>query len=350
MSPPDRSAGMNNQKINNNDGRDPNAFGTAIQQPRDWDRLQDAIFRPEPSVPNLPLEKLSQRDESLLRHLVLLRLLTYSQIHRLIFSSVDPSFARRRIRQLAKAGWLTTWEPPSRSGGHVRFAHPTQRTLRRVLPALDPSAAWGRTVRLMLPRTKRRPLQLGDSIPKWLPHQREINQLMLSILNARRHSILWCSSWDSPFPPRLGMFTAPQPDYVLIEDIAGRPQITFGEHDRNSEPVARFISRKIALYRAIARFPEACEQHFGVAQFRVHVTVTDPHRSTPIRRLRELIDAVRQEGASEIFRFTLGGWLHAAPGDNVWFDTNRTPVVDSAAQADHRPAHDTSNDILPVGG
>ena len=349
VSLPDRTSGMNNQKTVDDDGRDPDAFGTTTRHPRDQDHIQDVLLRTQPPVPNLPSEKLSARDESLLRHLVFLRLLTYSQIHRLIFSSVDPSFARRRIRQLARAGWLTTWEPPSRSGGHVRFAHPTQRTLRHVLPAIDSSAAWGRTVRLMLPRTKRRPLQLGDSIPKWLPHQREVNELMLSILNTRQDRLLWCSSWDSPFPPRLGMFIAPQPDYVLIEDVGDATQLTFGEHDRASEPIERFITRKIALYRALARFPDACEQHFGVAHFRVQVTVTDPRRAAPIRRMHELIDAVRREGASDIFRFTLGGWLHAAPGEDIWFDTNRTPVVDSAALADHRRPSDKSSGILPAG-
>lgn len=345
----DRAIGMNNQEDVSGDRRDLDAFGTATQHARDQDHLQDALLRPQPSVPNLPFEQVSARDESLLRSLVFLRLLTYSQIHRLIFSSVDPSFARRRIRQLAKTGWLNTWEPPSRSGGHVRFAHPTQRTLRHVLPAIDTSPAWARTVHLMLPRTKRRPLQLGDVIPKWLPHQREVNELVLSMLNTRRDSILWCSTWDSPFPARLGMFTSPQPDYVLVEAIDGQPHLVFGEHDRASEPIERFVARKISLYRALAKFPEACEQHFGFRDFTVQVTVTDPHHRAPIRRLRNLIDASRRYGGPDVFRFTLGGWLHAYPSDRIWWDVATPPAHDSVAFFDHAPGPLTSGVIPPSG-
>jgi len=201
----------------------------------------------------------------------------------------------------------------------------------------------------MLPRTKRRPLQLGDVIPKWLPHQREVNELVLSMLITRRDRILWSSTWDSPFPQRLGMFIAPQPDYVVIENVGGTPRLTFGEHDRSSEPIEKFIARKIALYRALGRFPDACEQHFGVRQFLVQVTVTDPHRRNPVRRMRELIDAAQRQGASEIFQFTLGGWLHGSPKDDIWFDVSRTPASDSAALRDHRHVvAGSSNGILPT--
>lgn len=342
VSTPDRNSGMNNHNDVSDGRRDLDAFGTGKQNPQDQDHLQDAFFHPQPSVPNLPFEQLAARDQSLLRHLVFLRLLTYSQIHRLIFSSVDPSFARRRIRQLAKSGWLNTWEPPSRSGGHVRFAHPTQRTLRDVLSAIDASPACARTVQLMLPRTKRRPLQLGDVIPKWLPHQREVNELVLGIVQSRRHSILWCSTWDSPFPARLGMFTLPQPDYVLIEATDGQPRLVFGEHDRSSEPIDRFVARKISLYRALAKFPEACAQHFGFRDFTVQVTVIDPHHRAPIRRLRNLIDASRRYGGPDVFRFTLGGWLHAYPSDRIWWDVATPPAHDSVAFFDHAPSASTS--------
>lgn len=326
----------NNQQDGKKNERDLDAFGTAAQLQGDQDPVQDGATDESEPVPMGNPEMLSLRDQLLLRDVVRLRLLTYSQIHRLLFSSVDPSFARRRIRQLARAGWLATWEPASRTGGHVRYAHPTQRTLRYVLPTLEGSEAWAKVIRLMLPRTKRRPLQLADaSVPKWLPHQREANHLVASIATAPGRKILWASSWDSPFPPRLGMFIAPQPDYVIVEEVDGQQRLIFGEHDRSSEPVDRFIARKIALYSALAKFPEACELHFGARDFIVQITVIDPYRRAPIERMRELIAATRRHGGPDAFRFTLGGWLFAHPNDPIWFSSSRPPTSDSAAMRDH---------------
>gem|GEM_PF-1845767 len=339
----------NNQNEDNNAGGDLEAFGTGDKQPGDQDQVQDEVLQRHLPVPKPKPQSLSERDETLLHHLVCFRLLTYAQIHRLLFSSVDPSFSRRRIRVLARNGWLTIWEPPSLAGGHVRYAHPTQRALRHVLPSLENSERWGSVVRLMLPRTKRRPMQLAEAaVPKWLPHQREVNHLVVSITKAPQRKILWASSWDSPFPPRLGIFRTPQPDYVLIEEIDGQAELIFGEHDRASEPIDRFIARKITLYAALARFPEACEKHFGLRAFRVEVTVTDPHRRAPIRRLRDLVDATRRHGGPDIFQFTLAGWLHAYPNDPIWFDIANPPTSDSVSPGEHPQTRALRVGVLPA--
>jgi hypothetical protein len=187
----------------------------------------------------------------------------------------------------------------------------------------------------MVPRSHRRPLTLGDNAPKWLAHQREVNHLVTSIATSPDRRILWVSSWDCPFPSRIGMFTLPQPDYVLVEAVNGTPRLIFGEHDRGHEPIHRFIARKITLYSALAEFPEACEQQFGIATFRVDVTVIDPLRRIPIARLRSLLDAARSSMRPDIFRFTLGGWLYAYPHAPIWFDVSRPPAYDSVAVRDH---------------
>lgn len=334
--------GKNNHEAIIDGKGDPDAFGTVDETIGDRDGVQDLAATASQSVPNATSIALSARDEALLRHVVLLRLLTYSQIHRLLFSSTDPSFSRRRIRALTRAGWLSMWEPASPTGGHVRYAHPTQRTLRRILPAFETShTPWAKIVSLMLPRTKRRPLQLTEAtIPKWLAHQREVNHLVASITTAPGRRILWASSWDSPFPPRLGMFAAPQPDYVIVEEVDGEPELVFGEHDRASESIDRFIARKIALYSALAKFPEACEQHFGVRRFRVQITAIDPYRRAPIQRMRELIDATRRHGGPDVYRFTLGGWLFAYPNDPIWFSTAQIPSTASVALTDHHVGTD----------
>jgi hypothetical protein len=254
-----------------------------------------------------------------------------------VFPGTDPSFARRRIRALADQGWLTTWERPTRAGGHDRYALPTAEAIRHELASIPRDARWSPLVDCMLPRTKRAALHLAPgATPKWLAHQREVNHLVTRIATRPSRTILWASSWDAPFPSTLGMFTAPQPDYVLVEEGAGgAPRLVFGEHDRASEPVDRFVARKVALYTALATFPDACEQFFGVREFGVQVSVVDPLRHAPLSRLRALLEATRAHGGPDIFRFTLGGWLFGYPEAAIWCSTARAPIGDSPAWRDH---------------
>jgi hypothetical protein len=311
------------------------AFGTVAQPPGDQGGIRGGVRATAIAPTNLDMASLTHRDLAVIRHLVLLRVLTYDQIHRLAFAPADPSITRRRIRHLARAGWLSTWEAPSVRGGHARYAHPSARAIRVVLPELTPDAPWAPLIRRMVPRSHRRPLTLGGNAPKWLAHQREVNHLVTSMVASPARRILWVSSWDCPFPSRVSMFTMPQPDYVLVEEVDGAPRLIFGEHDRGHEPIDRFIARKIALYSALAEFPEVCEQQFGIATFRVDVTVIDPVRRAPIARLRLLLDAARSSMQPAVFQFTLGGWLHAYPDASVWFDVAHAPATDSAAWRDH---------------
>jgi hypothetical protein len=131
------------------------------------------------------------------------------------------------------------------------------------------------------------------------------------------------------------MFTMPQPDYVLVEEVDGVPHLVFGEHDRGHEPVDRFVARKIALYSALADFPEVCEQQFGIATFRVDVTVIDQVRRAPIARLRSLLETARSSIRPDIFRFTLGGWLYAYPDAPTWFDVSCPPAHESTGIQHH---------------
>ena len=296
-----------------------------------WGRDQ----APASAAPDLDVARLTARDIDVMRHLIRLRLLRYDQLHRLAFADVDRSIARRRIRHLARSGWLVTWEAPSRRGGHARYAHPSADALRALLPTLVPDASWASLIARMVPRTQRRPLELGSSAPKWLPHQREVNHLVTSIATAPERRILWGSSWDCPFPSRAGTFTLPQPDYVLVEEVDGAPQLVFGEHDRGSEPLDRFTARKLALYSALAEFPDVCAQQFGLPSFRVHVSVIDPLRRAPMARLRALLEAARSADRPDVFRFTLGGWLYASPAAPIWFSADRPPQCDSVASRDH---------------
>lgn len=338
-----------NQQQQNDGARDPDAIEAAFEAPPDEGGVrggvQGAVRGDEGADQRrsvIDLARLTARDRILVHNTVLLRLLTYRQLHRLVFPTVeDKGTVRRRIRHVERAGWIKTWEAPARQGGHTRYAHATTTALRSVLPTCAVRVSnepWAPLVKLMVPRSARRELELADAAPKWLAHQREVNHLVVSLATAPERQIVWASSWDCPFPSRSGMFTLPQPDYILVEDVAGIPQLIFGEHDRASEPVDRFIARKVALYSALAAFPEICEQLFGVRSFRVYVTSIDPIAQHPIARLRALMAATRAQGAPDIFHFSLGGWLHAYPSAPVWFRAADIPATESPAWADHASA------------
>jgi hypothetical protein len=286
-------------------------------------------------LPQLP--SVTGRDTDAVTLVMLLRLLSYDQVRRLVFSSQDGSVLRRRGLLLEKEGWLRRWDAPLARGGRIRYVHPTPKALRWGLDSLAARTAvepWAPLVRLMLPRSGRKPLTLGDgTIPKWLPHQREVNHLVTSIATSPGRRVLWASSWDCPFPSRAGMFTLPQPDYVIVEERDGIPQLIFGEHDRGTEPVERFIARKVELYAALAIFPEACEKYFGLRSLEVHVSVIDTLKQSPIERLWALHAAAGKSAAPGIFRFTLGGWLFAYPGEKIWLAG--PPESESVRWQDH---------------
>ena len=287
-------------------------------------------------LPQLP--SVTGRDTDAVAIVTLLRLLSYDQLRRLVFPSQDGSVLRRRGLLLEKGGWLQSWDAPVAHGGRIRYVHPTRRALRWAIDSLaarTKEEPWAPLVRLMLPRSGRKPLTLGDgTIPKWLPHQREVNHLVTSIATSPGRRVLWASSWDCPFPTRAGMFTLPQPDYVLIEERDGVPRLIFGEHDRGTEPVERFVARKVELYSAHARFPEACQQYFGLRSFEVHVSVIDTLKRAPIERLRALQATGAKTAAPEIFRFTLGGWLFAFAAEAIWFAER--PRSESVRWRDHQ--------------
>lgn len=226
----------------------------------------------------------------------------------------------------------------------MRYALPTPVAVRTVTAALFRETAeepFAPIIGLMLPQTSKRALKLaGRERPNWLAHQMEVNALVLRLREAT--PLRWMSSWDCPFPSRLASFDLPQPDYVVVEQHADGPRIVLGEHDRGSEPIERFVVRKVLLYAALAAFPEACAQHFGLPTFTVHVSVTDPVHGAPMRRLRDLLEATRRAGGAEVadlFRFTLAGWLHAYPREPIWFASTDELPHTSVRWQEHAARH-----------
>ena len=308
----------------------------------------------EPSVPSsvdLPspldtseLETIDpeERDRKVLSSIVRFRFLTYGQLYHLLFQGSPRSRMRKRIARFVDAGAVTRWDGPGKMRRGPRYLLPTPATFRAVVEKIQTEIAdvsYEPLVALMLPK-RSRGLTLDEhaSSPNWLQHQTEVNGLATRIVRSAR-APLWASAWNVPFPKEEGTLTLPQPDYVLVErDADGKLAIVFGEHDRGTGPVDRFAARKIALYDDLAAYPDAAEELFGVPRFRVDVTVLDRDHHRPMTRLTQFLEAAKSAEHPELFRFTLGGWLHAYPVAALWFTTESPPVHDAVGMDAHRAA------------
>jgi len=282
-------------------------------------------------------EVLVPNDRDVLAWVVLLRFASYRQLQALAGGDRHVSTLRKRIGDLIERGFLIPWDRPGRRRRGQRYVLPTIATLRLLIAYLREATmnqVFAPLITEMLPQ-QRRPFELEKKdLKKWLSHQLEVNELVTRILRTRP-SVIFASTWEAPFPTTLDFVDAPQPDYVLVEEQNGGPTIVFGEHDRGTGTIATFIKRKLDIYSALASFPDVCAKKFGVASFRVDVTVIDVEEQNPMRRLRAMIEAAEASTHPELFRFTLGGWLYAYTNENVWFSVSRVPVKDSLHFPDH---------------
>lgn len=279
------------------------------------------------------------RDAALLLLIVQLRIASIQQLAAAVFPNVSVVVARRRIRALQRDGWIRAWDRPVPNGGAPRYVYPTARALRWAFLQLLELARGGgaeTVVRLMLPDSTKRLAQLADGgEPQWFAHQDEINRLVLARRQAAGERIVWSSSWDCPFPDRLNGLKAPQPDYVFVtNDERGVPALIFGEHDRATEPIARW-SEKLAAYSAAH---EVSAELFGHARFLVDVSVTDPVGRNPLKRVRAIAEAARDAGCQAFVRLTLAGWLHAHPEESIWFSGDAVPETPSLNPRHHTNA------------
>jgi hypothetical protein len=275
------------------------------------------------------------RDAAALLLIVRLRIVSISQIAPLAFPGASIVVARRRLRHLREAGFLSTWDRPSRSGAATRYVYPTKKALlwsyRHLLQSVRDTQA-EKLVTLMMPVSTRRLVALPSrSEPLWFAHQDEINKLVLRRVEALGPHVVWWSTWDCPFPDRLNGLKAPQPDYILLISRADGLHLVFGEHDRNTEDRQRWMA-KLGAYAA-ARVN--AREHFGLETFTIDITVSDPVARRPLDRIHGLVQAVQESSAASYVRLSLAGWAHATPEEAVWFAGGEKPTSTNLARETH---------------
>jgi hypothetical protein len=247
------------------------------------------------------------RDRQAVLHLFRMRVLSFDQLARLTYFNANKTVARRRLRRLRDQGWIEVWERPVAGGGAPRYAHPTRRALLwgdAVTKVATEGTVLGPLVRLMTPPTPRQPWKLAPGVlPLFLPHTEEANDVLIAWLRKSGERVLWLSSWDCPFPEHIEWRPMPQPDYVLVLEHDGVPQLVFGEHDRGTEG-REVVAQKFRTYRTWMETPEITHRVFGFAAFQVFVTVSGERAA---RRKEQLEQLARDEGVDAFTTFMLSG-------------------------------------------
>jgi len=244
---------------------------------------------------------------------------------------------------LADQGWLVRWQAPVVLGGRPGYVAPTPRAWAWAAAEFERESAgrpWAQLVRTMLPTWTRHPLTLPrDRVPSFLAHQREVNTLLLAWQRQDVTPIAWASSWDRPFPSILDDLVWPQPDYVLVLDTPTGAQLILGEHDRSHESLASFTRSKVDRYLALAASPDLAEAVLGFRTFTVWVSVCDPQRSRPDRRLARLAELARFQGGGDLFQFALAGVAASQPDPQVWCSAWEIPPLSEREEADEAIDH-----------
>lgn len=275
-------------------------------------------------LPDTPFDgPLVERDQELLLLLGRHRVLSFRQLRAALFASCDPSVLSRRLAILEKQKWLQRWMEPVVRGGHPGYAYLTKQGwqwARERLSREVRSTPWERLVGFMLPHSNQATFRFEPGLrPRFLAHQRECNELVLAYQFRSHLAVRWASTWDKPFPYEVaGGFPLPQPDFVLVLEIDGHPELIFGEYDRGFEAPSRFRTAKVEKYANLSQLPEFCDTFFGFRTFTVWVAVTDAVNFAPGLRLETLQRVAVEGGACEGMRFALAGEVFSNPEMGIW--------------------------------
>jgi hypothetical protein len=282
--------------------------------------------------PSLP------RDRAALLEIARYRILGFRDLNAQVFKGRRHPVISRRMKELTTSGYLTTWEQRLVVGGRPRYALLTAKGLAWALAELAAEAEGKpheKLVRFMIGDRAKKPLVLAPgSAPNFLPHQLETNRLVAALERVPSLGIVWASTWHRPLPNEIDKEDMPQPDAVLVAIHNGEPHLIFLEHDRNAESPASFVRKKTDRF-SLFRDYEFAEELFGIRNFTVWVTVTDPVDHKPMERLRVLREASRD---APMMLFTLAGWAHGhAPADiPIWFNNRVQPRNDGLHPEEHQ--------------
>lgn len=234
------------------------------------------------------------RDRAILIRLARMRLLSSSQLRALVFPGRDRSRVSRRVSILVREGWVSTWEERLVIGGRPRYVLPTRRGLAWALQRLRDEAdgyAHARLLSTMLASDRHLPIPLVPwTAPAFLPHLREVNDLLTALQTCSPLFVRWASSWIRPLPNRAFGLRLPQPDSIVIRStLEGPPELLLGEHDRGTEGW-RDLAAKLARYLALAQRPALLRELTGFDAFRLVVTVSAKDAAATAAR----VDVVRR--------------------------------------------------------
>jgi len=276
------------------------------------------------------------RDQAAVLEIARNRVVSFAHLRRFVFSNRSPAVITRRMQELERTGYITTWEDRALTGGHPHYGLLTETGLRwadRVLRDHARGEAHEQLVDFMLRARARRPLVLAPhTAPAFLPHQAETNLLTALLATAPSFQATWATTWHRPFPNEARGVALPQPDAVMVlRTPDGRPHLAFLEHDRGQESPGSFAERKSLRYQLLLDLGLAPEL-FGFETFSVLVTVADPAHGRPLDRLRALQEV---SAATPMMRFTLAAWLEAHPEAAVWLTAATAIHTNSLNIADH---------------
>jgi hypothetical protein len=212
--------------------------------------------------------RLTHRCRDLLRLLATARWLTTNQIHRRFFPTATADAARKRLRKLAKAGYVVVSRHDRMSPALFTLGKEGRRILER--EGLADCIA-----------LQRRP-------PKQLEHFVGINDLRL-VLEAVSGLSYFFACWELP---AIGWRHALIPDAIF----AISQQTFVGEFDRGQETIQFFLKTKMEIYgRGLTGFPLAGLLIVADSEGRMRSLM----KAIPAGRLRILfstIDKIRSEG------------------------------------------------------
>lgn len=270
------------------------------------------------------------RDSDVLRRIVDCKYLSAAQLQRLHVASSVTSI-RRILRRLEGDGWIRMWEAWIPVGGRTKYALPQRKALQWALDRKREEAIGTPLEYLswtLIGRRSRKPVAFRSrTIPPFLAHQVQTNDVMLALQQVEAPKVLWATSWDRPFPLQLGTFVPPQPDAVLSLDHGRELVMLFVEMDRATQKVPDFVHGK-SRYARFARQPALMNETFGTTQFHTLVVV---HAKSP-QATRARVELL--ERAARANRF--GGVLTFVAFDAVLRDAVGTVQLSLAAMESRR--------------